>query len=197
MGKNLDDELAEAAGINDEDGASSAEVMSVPQPAEPRPDADAPALKRSATKNLGLLAVLLTMVVAIVCLFMFGFEEGAMYSMPVDELLAKDDMVGRRTRIEGELVPGTLVKHDNPSCQYLFVIQNNEKTLPIRYDNCVVPDTFRDVPEGGVMVTVEGTLTEDADFEATKIMAKCASKYDPVTHEMEGEDAQAKGEPLN
>lgn len=202
MGKNLDDELAEAAGIDDDGPLSGAEPMSVPQPAEARDEAESEAAPRSAKKNLGLLAVLLTMVAAIVCLFMFGFEEAAIYSMPVDELLAKDDMVGRQTRIDGELVPGSLQKRDKPSCQYRFVIRNNEKTLPIRYDNCVVPDTFRDVPQGGVQVTVEGKLTQDNEFEATSIFAKCASKYnpdyDPTTHEKKGdEQANVEGQPLN
>jgi cytochrome c-type biogenesis protein CcmE len=60
----------------------------------------------------------------------------------------------------------------------------------VRYAQCVIPDTFRDVPGGGVQVTVEGALTAQGEFEATLVMAKCASKYDPSTHEMkEGEVA--------
>jgi len=54
----------------------------------------------------------------------------------------------------------------------------------VRYARCVIPDTFRDVPQGGVTVTIEGALSANGDFEATQVMAKCASKYDPKTHEM-------------
>ena len=40
------------------------------------------------------------------------------------------------------------------------------------------------MPGGGVSVTIEGTLTKQGDFEASLVMAKCASKYDPTTHKM-------------
>jgi cytochrome c-type biogenesis protein CcmE len=52
----------------------------------------------------------------------------------------------------------------------------------------VVPDTFRDRPEGGVKVTVTGALQKDGNFKATEVLAKCASKYDPKTHEMTLDD---------
>src|SRR5438552_1941732 len=42
----------------------------------------------------------------------------------------------------------------------------------------------RDVPGGGVKVTVEGILKSDQSFEASLVMAKCSSKYDPTSHEM-------------
>ena len=54
----------------------------------------------------------------------------------------------------------------------------------------MIPDTFRDVPQGGVQVTVEGALAKEGAFEASLVMAKCASKYDPKTHSME-EDGKA------
>ena len=58
-----------------------------------------------------------------------------------------------------------------------------------------MPDSLRDVPEGGVQVTVEGSLTPQGDFEATLVMAKCASRYDPSTHKMK--DGAAPGMPVN
>jgi cytochrome c-type biogenesis protein CcmE len=94
-------------------------------------------------------------------------------------------MVGRKVRVEGELVPGTLVKRDQP-CEYRFTIHKDQDQLPVRYKQCVIPDTFRDMPGGGVNVTIEGALNQQGEFEATLVMAKCASKYDPKTHKMEG-----------
>ncbi|HKE20680.1 MAG TPA: PQQ-binding-like beta-propeller repeat protein, partial [Kofleriaceae bacterium] len=53
-----------------------------------------------------------------------------------------------------------------------------------------------DAPGGGVEVTVEGALASNGDFEATLVMAKCASKYDPSTHQMKDGTA-AKALPVN
>ncbi len=190
MGKNIDDELAAVAGIDSDESAADREpdkaatddnTMAVPDPAEPR----APAEDSGPSTNLGFLVTLLVMAAGIVVLFMFGFKEAAIYSQPVDDIIDKsDELRGRRVRLEGELVPGTLTKRDAP-CEYRFVIRGKNKQLPIRYSQCVIPDTFRDVPEGGVLVTVEGALAKEGHFEASMIMAKCSSKYDPKTHSMD------------
>jgi len=185
MSNDLDRELAEVAGV---DGPDDGEAMSVPQPAEPADPGDGQSSKKT---NLGLLLALLVMVGGIVALFMLGFQEASVYSMPVDQFVAKKaDYEGRRIRIEGELVPGTLVKRDKP-CEFRFTVKGATKQVEVRYPQCIVPDTFRDVPQGGVKVTAEGKLAEDGHFEANNIMAKCSSKYDPETHTMEGGE-QAK-----
>ncbi|MSP24111.1 MAG: cytochrome c maturation protein CcmE [Myxococcales bacterium] len=143
--------------------------------------------------SFGLLAMLLVIVGGIVTLFTLGFKDAAVYSIPVDRLLATGE-TARRVRIDGELVPGTLVKRDKP-CEYRFSIRGETRVLEIRFPQCVVPDTFRDVPEGGVMVTAEGKLTSDGHFEATLILAKCSSKYDPKTHAMQLDEKSATAAP--
>lgn len=168
-------------------------------------DDEAPALERSAhprkepvdnsSRNLGLLAVLLVMVGSVVTLFLVGFKEAAVYATPIDTLVAangKGELVGRKVRVEGELVPGTLEKRDQP-CEYRFNVHGKDKKtiLPVRYAQCVIPDTFRDVPQGGVQVTVEGALSKEGGFEASLVMAKCASKYDPKTHSMDDKPGTA------
>jgi cytochrome c-type biogenesis protein CcmE len=180
MGNKLDDELAQAAGLGSDDtGRASAPPVAV----APAPRAAAPKPKTS----LGLLVTLLVMVGALVALFMVGFKKAAIYATPVDQLLArKDELKGRKLRVEGELVPGSLQKRDKP-CEYRFTLhgKENAETLPVRYPQCIIPDTFRDVPGGGVQVTIEGTLkSETNDFEATLVMAKCSSKYDAEKHQM-------------
>jgi cytochrome c-type biogenesis protein CcmE len=87
-------------------------------------------------------------------------------------------------------VPGTLVKRDKP-CEYRFTIHKDDARLPVTYAQCVIPDGFRDVPTGGVQVTVEGALGAAGDFQASLVMAKCSSKYDPAKHEMAGGPANA------
>ncbi|MFO0619027.1 MAG: cytochrome c maturation protein CcmE [Polyangiaceae bacterium] len=137
--------------------------------------------KGSRTASYGLLAILLCMGAGIALLVLFGFKEAAVYALPVSELKARSaELQGRRVRVDGELVPGSLKKQDDP-CEYRFTIQASGASLDVRYPQCVVPDTFRDRPEGGVKVTVTGALQQKGDFEATEILAKCASKYDPKT----------------
>lgn len=145
--------------------------------------ADAAAIPAKGRKSasLGLLAILLCMGAGIALLVLFGFKEAAVYALPVSELKSRSaELEGRRVRVDGELVPGSLSKKDDP-CEYKFTIQASGATLDVRYPQCVVPDTFRDRPEGGVKVTVTGSLQKQGDFEATEILAKCASKYDPKT----------------
>jgi cytochrome c-type biogenesis protein CcmE len=175
MTKKLDDELAEAIL---EKGADEA-------PAVARPVRNtAPAATARQKKNLGLLLTLLVMLGALVALFLVVFQPAAVYAVPVDEMVNKRSAyVGRKSRVEGELVPGSLSKRDKP-CEYRFTIHKDDAKLPVRYAQCVLPDTFRDVPQGGVSATVEGALNKDGEFEATLVMAKCTSKYDPKTHEM-------------
>lgn len=188
MSKKLDDELAQALG----DATSEAAPTSTPPVAGPKNAAQPPA-----NRSLGLLVALLVMVGALVALFLVGFKEAAIYALPVQDLLSsKEDMVGRKVRIEAELVPGTLVKRDSP-CEYRFSVHGGGKEVPVRYAQCVVPDTFRDVPGGGVQVTVEGALNPEGSFDATLVMAKCTSKYDPSTHEMKGAAEMNPNTPIN
>jgi cytochrome c-type biogenesis protein CcmE len=134
------------------------------------------------------IAVALTMgAAAIAALVLTGMHDKALYSKPVDELLAhKAKFAGRPVRAEGNLVHGTLVKRDQP-CEYRFTIEKNGSELPVRFAQCVVPDTFRDVPEMDVGVTVEGQLQANDTFEATSVLAKCPSKYDMQQRKDQGE----------
>jgi len=174
----LDDELADAVADSEDNAPSSERPVAAPTPA-PRP-------KRK-LNNVGLLAALLVMAAGILGLVLTSFKQSAVYSKGVHELLAeKDKLGGRNVRVTGNLVKGTLKKRDEP-CEYRFTMVKNEKTLDVRYAQCVVPDTFRDVPGVDVEVTAEGKLDDEGYFEASQIMAKCPSKY-------EMKDRAAKGE---
>ncbi|MEJ7733610.1 MAG: cytochrome c maturation protein CcmE [Polyangiaceae bacterium] len=176
-GHHVDDELAQA--LADTDAEAAAQATDVPGLTRPV----APAA-RARTKSLGLLITLLAMVAGIVCLILFGINSGAVYSMNIDELMSTPGKyVGRKVRLEGGLVPGTLVKRDKP-CEYRFTIQGANQKVPVQYPQCVVADSFVDVPQGGVEVTVEGKLNAAGTFEASLVMAKCTSKYDAEKHEM-------------
>jgi cytochrome c-type biogenesis protein CcmE len=125
--------------------------------------------------------------VGIAALVLTGMQDNAIYSKPVDQLLAdKTKFIGRPVRAEGNLTHGSLVKRDQP-CEYRFTIAKNGVELPVRFAQCVVPDTFRDVPDLDVGVTVEGELQADGSFEATSVLAKCPSKYEMKQRHDKGE----------
>ena len=139
----------------------------------------------------GLLGALLALMGGILAMVFSGGKDAVAYSYSVEEVKTKAAELGdRQLRVQGGLVEGTLVRRDSP-CEYRFLIRKLDKegkldktgqALEVRYPLCVVPDTFRD--KAGVEVTAEGRLAADGHLEATKIFAKCPSKYDPSTHQV-------------
>ena len=111
-----------------------------------------------------------------------GGSEAVAYSYKVDEVKAKAaDLGERQLRVQGTLVPGSLSKKDSP-CEHSFMIRDTGiktgEALSVLYPQCVVPDTFREVKGVDVEVTAEGRLAADGHLQATKIFAKCPSKYE-------------------
>ena len=143
-------------------------------------------------RNIGLLAALLVIGGGILALMLSSAGDASIYAIKVDELVKEQAKYTERTvRAQGYLVKGSLMKRDDP-CEYRFVMCNGSEELPVRYANCVVPDTFRDVPNIDVEVTAEGRLAADGSqyLEATHIMAKCPSKYEMQQRQAAGEQAQ-------
>lgn len=140
-------------------------------------------------RGIGLLAALLVVGGGILTLVFTSFDSAAIYSVTTDELLAKKEQLeGRTVRVEGNLVKGSL-RHRAEPCEYRFVIEKDDARLPVRYPECVVPDTFRDVPDMDVQVTAEGELVDGGYLEASHIMAKCPSKYEMREKAAAGEEA--------
>ena len=175
---NLDDDLARAA-----------EGPEAPPVAVPR--AEPP-------KQKGNVALLVGRVLigAAVLGLVLAFKDAAVYAKTVDQIVAeKDKLAGRAIRVEGNLVKGSLV-HQTQPCEYRFRIEEKGSEIPVRYANCVVPDTFRDVPGMDVRVTVEGKISREGTFEASLVMAKCPSKYEMKDRAQKGE-AMPHDKPTN
>jgi cytochrome c-type biogenesis protein CcmE len=174
----VDDELAQA--LADSEATARAE--------DPVPVTHTPAQGGATSqRSLGLLAALLVMGAGILFLVLKSGGEATVYSRGVGDLMKeKARLSGRNVRVEGMLVKGTLTRRDQP-CEYRFSMVKKGVVLPVRYAACIVPDTFRDVPDMDVSVTAEGTLTAKGDFEATQIMAKCPSKYEMRDRAKKGE----------
>lgn len=132
----------------------------------------------SRKRSVGLLIGLLLMGGAILTVVFTGIDNAAVYSKGVDQLLAESGRLkARNVRVLGTLVKGTLVRRNEP-CEYRFRLTKAGKEIQVKYPQCIIPDTFRDIPGTDVEVTAEGKLQDDGSFLAHQIMAKCPSKYD-------------------
>jgi cytochrome c-type biogenesis protein CcmE len=133
-------------------------------------------------RSWGLLAGLIVLGAGVLLFVFNSGEDAVVYSYQVDQVKAQAAELGdRQVRVQGILVPGTLVRRDEP-CEHRFMMQKQGakgmEPLSVTYAQCVVPDTFREVKGVEVEVTAEGRLAEDGHLEASKIFAKCPSKYE-------------------
>jgi cytochrome c-type biogenesis protein CcmE len=175
----IDDELAKAVQDSEADEASRPVVVPERTAEKPKP-----------RRELALLAGLLVAGGAILTLVMTNLNSAAIYSKGVDEVVGKEDTLGgRNLRVQGTLVRGTLARRESP-CEFRFHMKKNGSDIEVRYPQCVVPDTFRDIPNVDVDVTATGKL-KDGHFQATEIMAKCPSKYDMNKRASAGEKMPA------
>jgi cytochrome c-type biogenesis protein CcmE len=177
--------MSEANEGEEKDTSSGAEEgVAVPHR---RRDRDVEVDPQASRRRMMLVVPLVAAAAGIVAIVLTGMKDNAIYSKPVDQLVAqKTRFLGRAVRAEGNLVHGSLEKRDTP-CEYRFTISKNGTDVPVRYAQCVVPDTFRDVPGMDVGVTVEGQLLADNSFEATSVLAKCPSKYEMKDRANRGE----------
>lgn len=110
----------------------------------------------------------------LVSFLVIGFAMKAIDGM-VTYYVTADEFVGNRAEFEGKKVKvagkaSQLVQNGDV---YQFVVTYNEKSFSVRYQG-LAPDTFKD----GVDVVVEGRAKLQDPFEASVVMAKCASKYE-------------------
>ncbi len=107
-----------------------------------------------------------------------GVRESATYYVTLDELLALDNPGSKRIRVGGDVADGSITRHAD---RVEFRLHQQDETMPAPKTLDVVytgedplPDTFRDKAQA----LCDGFLRTDGKFEATKIQAKCASKYE-------------------
>ena len=119
-------------------------------------------------------------------LAMDGISESMTYYVTLEELAGLEDAVSKPIRVGGDVEPSSIVRRAN---QVEFtILQAEEGSEEVRRLNVVytgtdpLPDTFRD----NAQALCDGKLRADGVFEARKIQAKCASKYESTP----GEGAQ-------
>jgi cytochrome c-type biogenesis protein CcmE len=99
--------------------------------------------------------------------------ESLEYYKKVDEVMVNPaEWQGKALQLHG-YAKGVSRKPD--SLDYRFDIHSNGKAVRAYYTG-VTPDTFKEDSE----VVVKGRLNKDNTFEASEIIAKCPSKYNPA-----------------
>jgi cytochrome c-type biogenesis protein CcmE len=103
-----------------------------------------------------------------------GVQQGATYWVTVGELEQRAHSLPSRVRLGGTVALGT-VRWDGMHRHLSFVVTDGMNSLPVRYSG-VVPDIFAE----GRQVVVEGRVGRDGTFDATTLLAKCPTKYNPA-----------------
>ena len=99
-----------------------------------------------------------------------GFKETKIYWAEVGELLSSPELQGRRVRVGGEVVPGSVWKGGTLE----FEVTDGERQLRVEYCG-PVPPLFGE----GRPVVVEGRYRpEQGVFRADRLMTRCPSKYE-------------------
>jgi len=121
--------------------------------------------------KFGILMVLI--VGSLVWLAVGGIRDTKTYYKTIPELEQMGKSAhGKRLRVGGDIQPGSIVKG---ASQVAFVLHQGAKTLNVVYTGTdPLPDTFRD----NAQALADGSLGSNGVFEANKIQAKCASKYE-------------------
>ncbi len=102
-------------------------------------------------------------------------DTGVYFLMPAElqaKVAADPTMVGTGVKVGARVVPGTVVR-DPSGRQVAFQMTDGTATYPVVYRG-IIPDTFSD----SVEVVVEGRLDNTGTFQATTLLAKCASRYE-------------------
>jgi cytochrome c-type biogenesis protein CcmE len=146
----------------------------------------------STTESSGLppwvkLTVVMVMLGGAVALLLFGSQasDAFVYSKLVHEVLGSPEQFAcRELRVEGDLKQGSIQFREKP-CEWRFVIKKEGHELPVRFPQCIVPDTFKDGM--GIVVTVQGKLQPDNSFLANQVIPRCPSKYEMEQRMQSGE----------
>ena len=102
-----------------------------------------------------------------------GFEQNKTYYVTVNELL-NGKGGHERIRVGGVVADGSVERRGG---QVTFRLSQDAATVPVVY---VGSDTLPDTFAAGAQAIIEGTYAPNGVFQADKVQAKCASKYQAV-----------------
>ena len=125
-------------------------------------------------RKYGKFAALIAVVIGtLVWLAFAGAGDSKTYYKSIQELSQMGNRAyGTRLRVGGDVAPGS-IQHVGGTT--LFVLKQDTRSLQVAYSGIdPLPDTFRD----GAQALADGKMDRDGTFHASKISAKCASKYE-------------------
>jgi cytochrome c-type biogenesis protein CcmE len=125
-------------------------------------------------KTYGKFAALIVVIVGtLVWLAVGGINQTKTYYKTIGELREMgNDALGKRLRVAGDVQSGSIVRSGR---EVAFTLHQEDARLKVVYDGAEpLPDTFRD----GAQALADGRMGTDGVFRASKIQAKCASKYE-------------------
>lgn len=125
-------------------------------------------------KTYGKFAALIVVIVGtLVWLAVGGINQTKTYYKTIGELREMGNgALGKRLRVAGDVESGSIVRAGR---EVAFTLHQENVRLKVVYDGAEpLPDTFRD----GAQALADGRMGTDGVFRASKIQAKCASKYE-------------------
>jgi cytochrome c-type biogenesis protein CcmE len=102
-----------------------------------------------------------------------GINETKTYYKTISEVQAMGEKAqDKRIRVGGDVEPGSIIRNGK---EVRFTIHQDAIKMNVVYNGAEpLPDTFKD----GAQALADGKLRSDGVFQASKIQAKCASKYE-------------------
>ena len=109
----------------------------------------------------------------LVWLALTGLKGDMTYYKTISELNQMGDQAhGKRLRVGGDVEKDSVVRDGR---KVSFTLRQDALKLKVVYNGIdQIPDTFKD----GAQALADGRLGPDGVFQASKIEAKCASKYE-------------------
>jgi cytochrome c-type biogenesis protein CcmE len=102
-----------------------------------------------------------------------GVQQTATYYKEIAEIQQMGSGgVDKRLRVGGDIMANSIVREGGKV--HFTLIQNDLKLNVVYMGTDPLPDTFKD----GSQAVADGKMTSDGVFHATKVQAKCASKYE-------------------
>ena len=126
-----------------------------------------------AKKQTQFVIAVIIVLATLTWLAVSGVRESKTYYVTIKELQGMgDDAHSKRLRVAGNVAPGSIKRQGK---RVEFVLVEEGRQMPVIYTGSEpLPDTFVDNSQA----LADGRYTREGVFEAKKIQAKCASKYE-------------------